>query len=154
MIAAIDTNILLDILIPDEKHLARSKELIDRYNEKGQLIMCEIVYAELASEFPSEKELGDFLAATSIKLIASNEKSLALSGKRWKVYSKKRDKLQCPICGRKMHVHCPNCKKTVSLRQHIISDFIIAAHALVHADLLLSQDRGFYKTYFNDLEVE
>jgi hypothetical protein len=36
MIAAVDTNILLDILIPDENYLKSSKALLDRYIEKGQ----------------------------------------------------------------------------------------------------------------------
>ena len=33
-------------------------------------------------------------------------------------------------------------------------DFIIGAHAITHAQMLLSRDRGFYKTYFKDLKVE
>ncbi len=49
MITAFDTNVLLDILIPDDKHLAKSKRMLDEYVLKGQLIICEIVYAELAS---------------------------------------------------------------------------------------------------------
>jgi predicted nucleic acid-binding protein len=39
------------------------------------------------------------------------------------------------------------------MRQHIISDFIIGAHALTQAELLLSRDRGFYKKYFKDLRI-
>ncbi len=155
MITAIDTNILLDILIPDEKFFQRSKKIIDKYISKGQLIICEIVYAELASQFPSEKELKDFLSDTSIRLIYSDEKSLILAGEKWKAYSKNREnKLQCPTCGKKMPVYCPECKKTISFRQHIISDFIIGAHALMHAELLLSRDRGFYKTYFKALRIK
>jgi hypothetical protein len=47
----------------------------------------------------------------------------------------------------------PACKTTVTARQHIISDFIIGAHAFVFAELLLSRGRGFYKTYFKDLKI-
>ena len=154
MITAIDTNILLDILIPDEDHAQASKKLLEIYNEKGNLIISEIVFAELASQFLSEKEIKDFLSDTSIRLVHSNEKSLSLAGEKWKEYSKGRqDNLQCPSCGKKMSVHCPACNKNISFRQHIISDFIIGAHALVLSDLLLTRDRGFYKTYFRDLKI-
>jgi len=51
----VDTNIFLDILIPDESHYFNSKKLLDEPVERGQLIISEIVYAELASLFSSEK---------------------------------------------------------------------------------------------------
>jgi hypothetical protein len=154
MITAIDTNILLDILIPDAEYAQRSKELIDAYHEKGQLMICEIVYSELASQFPSDIELKSFLNETYIRLVNSNESVLVLAGEKWKHYTKSRsDKLQCPSCGKKVSVHCPKCRKGISFRQHIISDFIIGAHALVNADILLTRDRGFYRTYFPDLKI-
>lgn len=155
MITSIDTNILLDILLPDKEFAFDSKELIDFYNQKGPLIICELVYAELSSQFPSEKELNKFLNDTSIKLVYSNERTLALSGERWRNYSKNRkNTLQCPACGKKFSINCPHCKHTTKVRQHIISDFIIAAHALNQATLLLSRDRGFLKACFSDLEVK
>lgn len=154
MITAIDTNILLDILIPDENFIMSSKMLLDKYADKGQLVLCEIVYAELASQFPSEKELKNFLSDTSIKLVYSDERSLSLAGARWKAYSKsKGSKLYCPKCGRQIFLSCPECRNTILTRQHIISDFIIGAHALTQAELLLSRDRGFYKKYFKDLRI-
>jgi len=154
MITAIDTNILLDILIPDAEYAQRSKELIDIYHEKGQLMICEIVYSELASQFLSASELKSFLNETYIRLVNSNESALVLAGEKWKHYTRSRpDKLQCPSCGKKVSVHCPECRKDISFRQHIISDFIIGAHALVKADILLTRDRGFYRTYFPNLKI-
>ena len=46
MITAVDTNILIDILLADKKHFADSKAVIDTHNEQGQLIISEVVYAE------------------------------------------------------------------------------------------------------------
>jgi predicted nucleic acid-binding protein len=154
MITAVDTNILLDILIPDDKHLEKSKRLLDEYVLKGRLIICEIVYAELASQFLSERELKDFLSETGIRLIHSTVETLCKAGERWKNYAKsKKQAFLCPQCGAYTTITCHKCHSVITVRQHILSDFIIGAHAIHHAELLLSRDRGFYKTYFKDLKV-
>ena len=77
--AAVDTNIILDILIPDEPFSTSSKRLLDYYLAMGKLIICETVFAELASGFNSEHELKSFLADTGISLVHSTERG-ALSG--------------------------------------------------------------------------
>ena len=155
MISAIDTNILLDILILDKRYAESSKNLVEKFKEMGKLQICEIVYSELASQFPLSEELELFLQDTGINLQHSNRKSLSIAGERWKKYAAGRSQsLQCAVCGRKLSIECPQCSNIISYRQHIISDFIIGANALAHADLLLSRDRGYYKTYFKDLVVK
>lgn len=154
MITAVDTNILLDVLIPDEIHFQESKKMLDEYVRMGQLIICEIVYSELASQFNEEKELQTFLSDTGIRLVHSNEKILWHAGERWKDYAKNRKQaIQCPQCGKETSVYCSRCKSPIKVRQRILSDFIIGAHALTKAEMLLSRDRGFYKTYFSDLTL-
>jgi len=51
MTVAIDTNILFDILLPDLEYKDRSLSLIIDYSKTDRLIISEIVYAELASQF-------------------------------------------------------------------------------------------------------
>ena len=155
MITAVDTNILLDILIPDEPFSQSSKALLDQHLLAGQLIICEVVFAELAARFRLQRELRTFLIETGIRLVSSDEKSLYLAGTRWVEYAQKgrRDKFTCVECGKVFNVSCPQCKKPFSKRLHVLTDFLIGAHALTYADCILSRDFGIYKTYFKDLKV-
>ena len=155
MITAVDTNIILDVLIPGEPFSASSKALLDRHISDGQLIICEVVYAELAARFSSEKDLKAFLAETGIRLIYSNEKSLYIAGTRWAEYAGKgnKNRFVCGKCGTTFEANCPQCTTALTKRLHVLADFLIASHALSHADCVLSRDLGIYKTYFRELKV-
>ncbi|MBI5140909.1 MAG: type II toxin-antitoxin system VapC family toxin [Nitrospirae bacterium] len=155
MITAVDTNILLDILIPGEPHSESSKSLLDRHLASGKLILCEVVFAELAARFPSEQELKLFLAETGMRLVPSNEKSLHIAGMRWAEFARRsrKDRFSCGNCGAVFGAACPECKAALTKRQLVLGDFLIGAHALVHADCLLSRDLGVYKSNFPGLKV-
>jgi predicted nucleic acid-binding protein len=155
MITAVDTNIILDVLIPGEPFSDSSKKLLDSHLSKGKLILCEVVVAELAARFPSEEDLTTFLADTRMNLVYSDEKSLYLAGARWAEYARKNSKsrFSCGQCGHAFEPACPKCKAALTRRLHVLADFLIGAHALVQADCILSRDLGVYKTYFKDLKV-
>jgi predicted nucleic acid-binding protein len=59
----------------------------------------------------------------------------------------------CHQCGQAVTADCPQCRAPLTKRLHVLADFIIGAHALIHADGILSRDLGIYKTYFSDLRV-
>ncbi len=156
MTAAIDTNILFDILLPDPDFLNSSYSLLNRYMKTDRLIISGIVYSEMASQFNAKSQLNSFLDDTNIKLIHSSSDALWVASKAWKKFTVERDNtsLQCNKCGKKERISCSYCNSAISGRQHIISDFLIAGHALIEAGLLLSRDRGFYRTYFPELKTE
>jgi predicted nucleic acid-binding protein len=154
MTAAIDTNILLDILLPDPSFEESSLSLLTSTARTDQLTISEVVYAELATQFPEHRSFVQFLKDTDIRLVHTPSEALWIASGAWKAYLKNRGKsLQCNQCGQRMNVSCQGCGAAISVKQHIIPDFFIGAHALVTASKLLTRDRGFYRTYFSELKI-
>jgi predicted nucleic acid-binding protein len=157
MITAVDTNILLDILIPDSPYLRSSKQLLDEAYREGLIIISEIVYAELAVQFPDPEDIDVFLKDTGIEVLSSSKEVLIAAARAWSSFTKQRKKnlkLQCSICGHEAVITCSECGEQIIARQHILSDFLIGAHAFHNADLLLTRDRRYYQTYFPSLKIK
>jgi predicted nucleic acid-binding protein len=154
MTVAVDTNILLDILLPDPRYLERSLSLLTTYGRKHLLIISEVVYAELATQFSDKQQLLDFLTTTDIRLVNSGPEALWIASRAWEMYTKHRSKeFQCSNCGNRQTLKCEKCGQLITARQHIISDFLVGGHALLHAGILLTRDRGYYRRYFTKLTV-
>ena len=128
-----------DILFLSNTNAAYAKnslEALEIMADKGSLVICEMVFAELASQFPSLERLKTFLNETDITLVSSTDQALYESSLAWKKYLEDRKRKQ----------KCPHCKKIITGRNHIISDFIIGGHAQKCADQLITRDRGFNRT--------
>ncbi len=154
MTIAIDTNILFDILLPDPKFKDSSLELIKKFSKSDRLVISEIVYSELASQFNKKPLLESFLSDVNIFIKTTSKEGLWIAAKVWAHYNNKRNKkLQCTNCGNLQTYYCEQCNEIIKSKQHIIPDFIIGGHATENGNVLITRDRGFYKKYFKNLKI-
>jgi predicted nucleic acid-binding protein len=128
MITAVDTNILLDVFLPDKNFVEPSSNRLKIAFNQGGLIICDIVYAELVPQFKKRSLLDNTLELLNISISPLDREAAFLAGNIWGHY-----------------------KEAGGKRDRIITDFLIAGHAVVKADRFLTRDRGFYKSYFPDL---
>ena len=127
MTFSIDTCVLLDMLLPDPDFGERSKEILNRANKKGPLIICPIVYAELCPQFEKQTDLDTFLRETGIKMQPFNREMLWMAGEVWNDY-RSRGGIR---------------------KDRILPDFLIGAFTSIKAESIVTRDKNFYEKNFS-----
>ena len=130
MITALDTNVLLDILLPSVEFCDISARALEDSAIGGSLVICDIVYAELCAHFQTQRQCDEFLQDSDIRAEPLGRPASFLASRIWRAYRLQGGK-----------------------RNRILADFLIGAHAQLHASRLLSRDRGFYQQMFPSLSL-
>ncbi|MCG8455132.1 MAG: type II toxin-antitoxin system VapC family toxin [Holophagales bacterium] len=126
---AVDTSALLAIFNA-EKAGEAWLDLLVRARSTNRLVICEVVFAELSPSFSNRDQLDGVLAKMGILTEPIGRDAAWLAGKTFQAY-----------------------RRRGGPREHLIPDFLIAAHARVHADRLAAVDRGYLRRYFPELHL-
>ncbi len=92
-------------------------------------MVCDVVYSELVPAFGDRSPLDRALREINATVSPIDTAVAYEAGLRWKRY-----------------------RQAGGSRKRIITDFLIGAHAFANADIFLTRDRGFYATYFPELQ--
>ena len=127
MITAVDSSVLWS-LIKQEAGWRQWQDLLQHASTEGPLLVCPIVFAELAPSTQHEGALMGFLHRLQIGYDALLPATTYLAGDTFRQY-----------------------RLGGGPRQHLVPDFLIAAHAMKQANRLAAIDRGDLRKWFPNL---
>jgi predicted nucleic acid-binding protein len=130
MSTLVDSNVILDVIIPDPKWLDWSASQLSRCADEGDVVINPIVYAE-----------------TSVRYLNADEFDRILSRQSFV-----RETLPWPAAFRAGKAQL-EYRQGGGVRDRTLPDFFIGAHAELRGHRLLTRDARRYRAYFPDLDI-
>ncbi len=130
MRTAVDSSVLLDVILDAPRFADRSEAALRGAATAGALVVGECVLAEITPALGPER-VDEFVTDWGIEFVPSTRQSSVLAGEMFAAYLRRR--------------------RGSTVR--VLPDFLIGAHATFAAERLLARDRGYYRDYFRNLVV-
>ena len=129
MITAIDSSVLFDI-VKGTPHAEASLLALTTAAHSGVMCVSAPVVAELGRYFEKSAQLREFFGDARIEFSTTSLEAALMAAGVMRQYAQNKGS-----------------------RIRVAADFLIGAHAMVHADCLLTRDAGFYRDYFKGLKI-
>lgn len=127
---ALDSPVLLDVLIGDPKYAEASEVCIGDALAREDVVVCDAVVAEVQAVLDTSVSLMDTLASLGIRYAPTLEAAAMRAG------------------------HMNRRFRTRGGRgERVVADFLIGAHAMLQCDALITRDDGFFRDYFKGLRL-
>jgi predicted nucleic acid-binding protein len=126
----VDTNVLIDVLENDPDWSDWSIDQLRTQSQIHKLIMNPIIYSELSLSFSKVEALNEALEKMELELLELPRAALFLAGKAFLQYRRKG-----------------------GMKNNVLSDFYIGAHAATSKLPLLTRDAKRYKNYFPTVKL-
>ena len=125
-----DSNVLLDVFQSDPVWALWSARHLGESRDAGRIVVNPVIYAESGGHFI---DLGEFQRAMSLVGVGYEDvpwRAAFLAGRTFRAY-----------------------RKSGGMRERVLPDFLIGAHAATLGYRLLTRDAARYRTYFPKLHI-
>jgi predicted nucleic acid-binding protein len=126
----VDSNVLLDVVTGGEAWADWSQGQLEQAASVGPLIINDVIYAEISTRYSAVEDVDAMLRDLDIDVVTIPRSALFLAGKAYLRY-----------------------RSVGGLRNGVLSDFFIGAHAAVEQRPLLTRDARRYRSYFPTVEL-
>jgi predicted nucleic acid-binding protein len=126
----VDSNVLLDVLVGDNRWAAWSRAVLRETGDSSVLVINPVIYAEISVDFDSIDDLDDAIPPENLRREPLPFAAAFLAGKAFRAY-----------------------RRRGGVRRSPLPDFYIGAHAAVCEYRLLTRDAVRYRSYFPTVEL-
>ncbi|MBQ1761810.1 MAG: type II toxin-antitoxin system VapC family toxin [Aquincola sp.] len=127
---AIDSSVLIDVLIGDERYADASEACVAEALAADDVVVSDAVVAEVQAMLDTSVSLMDTLATLGIRHLPGSEQAAMRAGHMNRRFRARGGK-----------------------RERVVADFLIGAHALLQCNGLITRDDGFFREYFKGLKL-
>jgi len=126
----VDTNVLIDVLEDDPDWAEWSIAQLRAQSKVNRLTINPIIYAELSLAFSTVEALDDMIERMELRMLEIPKPALFLAGKAFAQY-----------------------RRQGGVKNNVLADFFIGAHAAVSSLPLLTRDTRRYTRHFPSVRL-